>query len=153
MRFLLDEKRNSFNSAYVAGLASQIWVPLNAGRYVGREPVATSPTFKTTPDSKSINLAEWIAHQITLTNITFTGDLDFVGNVQTTGDLTFTETIVTPSTSASLSIKSAQVVHTITGGATEEIPVNIPDGAVILGASVLAATDLTFTTGTEVTVS
>lgn len=78
--------------------------------------------------------------------------VDIAGDTTTDGDLTFTETVASPATSASLAIKSKQLVHTVTGGAlTEEIPINIPDGSVLLGASILVSTALAFTTGTEAT--
>lgn len=70
MRFLLGNNRSDFKSKYQAGLASQIYVPLNSGRYVGTD--NTSNLFKNRPNTDSINLADWITNQITLGNITFT---------------------------------------------------------------------------------
>ena len=149
MRFHLSKNRSNFKATYQSGLASQIFLPLNIGRYVGAD--NTSSLFKSRSNTDSVNLAEWITNQITLDNITFSS-LSTTGDVATSGNLTFTETVTTPATSSSLAIKSVQVVHTTDGGAlTEVIPVNIPDGAVILGASILVSTALGFTTGTEVT--
>lgn len=145
MRFLLQNNRSEFRNRYQSGLASQIWVPLNAGRYIGAD--NQSSVFKNRPDTDSIKLTDWITNQITLENITFTGDLDFDGNIQTTGDLTFTEVVASPSTSATYTIKSKTVVHTTTAAATNTIATQIPIGAKILGASVIVTTDLVFAGG------
>ena len=143
MRYHLSKNRSNFKAAYQAGLASQIFLPLNIGRYVGAD--NTSSLFKNRPNTDSVNLAEWITNQITLENVTFS-------SVATSGDVTLTETVTTPATSSSLAIKSKQVVHTTDGGAlTEVVPIDIPDGAVLLGASIIVSTVLGFTTGTEVT--
>lgn len=144
MRFHLQENRANFKNKYQSGLASQIWVPLNAGRYVGTD--NQSGLFKNRPDTDSIKLTDWVSNQITLGNVTFS-------SLNTPGDLTFTETVDAYETNSSLALKSITVTHEISGGATEEIPVNVPVGALLKGASIIAATDLAFTTGTEVDVT
>lgn len=94
----------------------------------------------TTTDTQSISGAK-----------TFTSAITADSGITTGGDLSFTETVTSPATSASLAIKSKQLVHSVSGGATEVIPINIPSGAVLLGASILVSTVLAFTTGTEAT--
>lgn len=68
MRFLLQNNRSEFRNRYQSGLASQIWVPLNAGRYIGAD--NQSSVFKNRPDTDSIKLTDWISNQISLGNIT-----------------------------------------------------------------------------------
>lgn len=76
---------------------------------------------------------------------------DTTGSIGTKGDLTFTETVTSPATSATYKVVGKQLVHTVSGGATEVIPINIPVGARIIGAQIIVSTVLAFTTGTEVT--
>lgn len=68
MRYFLSENRSNFKQTYQAGLASQIYVPLNSGSYVG--PDNQSSIFKNRPSTDSIKLVDWIANQIALGNIT-----------------------------------------------------------------------------------
>lgn len=111
MRFFLDINRNSFDSNYVAGLSSSIYVPLNSGRYVGREVQPNAPTFKTTPDSKSINLADWITNQINLGNISLSGTDTNIYNTDGT----------------------ISVARTVTLGASGTLTVDTPTGAIQMG--------------------
>lgn len=64
-----------------------------------------------------------------------------------TGDLTFTEGVLSPATSSTYSVKSKQVVHTCTAAATNVIAINIPVGARIIGASAVVSTALVFAGG------
>lgn len=67
MRFHLSNNRSNFKQTYQAGLASQIFLPLNIGRYVGADNV--SSLFKSRPNSDSVNLADWINAQSRLGNV------------------------------------------------------------------------------------
>lgn len=91
-----------------------------------------------------------ISSNLTVTgDIAQTGDLSVTGTTTLTGDLDFPA--LTTATTALMSIKSSTVELEIEAGATDIIEVDVPIGALLLGAAVIANTDLTFTTGTEVT--
>lgn len=64
---------------------------------------------------------------------------DVNGRVSTTGDITMIESVAAPATSSSYSIKSKQIVHATTAAATNVIAINIPVGARIVGAQILAS--------------
>lgn len=68
MIFQLPNNRANFKRKYQSGLSSEIWIPLNSGRYVGAD--NQSSIFKNRPDTDSIKLTDWITNQITLGNIT-----------------------------------------------------------------------------------
>lgn len=154
MRFHLETNRSNFKQRFQGGLSSEIWVPLNAGRYVGND--AQNTLFKNHPSTDSIKLTDWITSQLSLGNITVStgsenlvvgGDAEVTGDIIGGGDIVITETVTTPATSATYSIKTAQIVHTTTAAATNTIDIDVPIGAKLIGASVIVTEDLVFAGG------
>lgn len=94
----------------------------------------------------SAGIAGGASADITLNTNKFTVDAT-QGNVVTDGDLSFTETVTSPATSASYAIKSKQLVHTCTAAATNTVAVQIPVRARIIGASAIVSTALAFAGG------
>lgn len=86
MKYLLPNNRAAFNATYKAGLSSSIYIPLNAGRYVG--PENNNSLFKNKPDTDSVNLADWITNQITLGNISTGTDANGIISALPAGDVT-----------------------------------------------------------------
>lgn len=82
-----------------------------------------------------------------------TGDWSFDDDVALNENLEFTETVTSPATSSTLTLVQKQLVHSITQGATDEIEIDVPDGALLFSAELLVSVALTFTTGTAVTAS
>lgn len=80
-----------------------------------------------------------------------TGDWSFGADVTLSEDLVFTETVSSPATSSTMTLVQKQLVHTVEQGATEVLPINVPDGSLIMSAEILVSTALAFTTGTAVT--
>lgn len=86
MKYLLSTNRGNFNRNYRSGLSSNIYIPLNAGRYVGSD--NQSSIFKSRPDTDSIKLTDWITNQITLGNIVLPPDENGIISDLPVGDVT-----------------------------------------------------------------
>ena len=84
-------------------------------------------------------------------DLDITGDWSFAGSTVVSEDLAFTETVANPATSSTMTLVQKQLVHTVEQGATEVLPIDVPDDALIVSAEILVSTALAFTTGTAVT--
>lgn len=87
MQFFTEEKRAEFRKL-TGALPSKVYVPLNAGRRVGKRPT-TDPQFPTHPPADQVDLEAWINYKITQGDIvvnTTTGDI--TADTVTADDLT-----------------------------------------------------------------
>lgn len=155
-------------------LPIELRIPINTGRITGvkaRKTQQVGGFAAALPNEDSIALTEWLNYKADrgdLTSLvattgaqtiagdkTFSGDITFSGEITADVDfaenLTFTETVTSPATSSTMTLVQKQIVHTVSGGATEVIPINVPDGSLIMSAELLVSEALTFTTGTAVT--
>lgn len=147
-------------------LPIELRIPLNAGRITGvkgRKSQTVGGFSAAIPNEDSVKLTEWLNYKADRGDLTsfivstgtaaqsITGTLSISDDVTLSEDLAFTETVASPATSSTMTLVQKQLVHTISGGATEVIPINVPDGSLIMSAEILVSTALTFTTGTAVT--
>lgn len=138
--FYLGNNRSTYNQNYKAGLASQIWVPLNAGRYVGTDSNNTG-LFKNRPNTDSIKLVDWISNQVNLGNIDTVVDISSDQTV--TGEKTFDDVILGNTsvgtsfgnTSATVSGDLSTMYYELDGGSNAvelELPPIVRDGQLVI---------------------
>lgn len=151
-------------------LPIELRIPVNAGRTTGvkgRKALSVGGFSAALPSEDSIKLTEWLNYkadrgdltsfvattgtQSIAGNKTFSGTVAVGDDVTLSEDLALTEAVASPATSSTMTLVQKQLVHTVTGGATEVVPINVPDGSLIMSAEILVSDVLTFTTGTAVT--
>lgn len=113
--------------------------------------------YKVVGNYNTLNLVKKVAAMFPATSVASSGDYTITyedgtpsfiaaGNLKG-NDLSMTESVTSPATSAGYTVKGKSVVHTCTAAATNTIAIDIPVGAKILGAQAIVSTALVFAGG------